>query len=662
MDLMIPVLADSPDAILRGHLTDVQSLTFLSTACGKLLLASGSLDGLILLWDTEFPSSPVHKWVAHGGGVVSLCSTAESELWSQGRDGWIYRWEIPSSTDQFGHSTILAPVRTAALPVGFGSFCRMHVFHRHKRGDNNRAFVAAPALDSERIEVWEVSSRRGGSISAAGRQLTRVHEQSAPYEVKGTVNRSESSSSEGLATLDSNGDAGLTHSQLTLVGTFQVAKRRRKAAASSASSAAAAAAELEGSTKPLPEGASFTTADGDYRYTDADDEEESSGEHQLSALQDLQGKHGMVTCVQLLDPAFALPQQSADVNLDAVKSCRSGAVSQTATEAPIHVPPSSYTANSNSSGDAATLVVHHPLPEANSLREMFSLRGASTSAHAIIEGSLSVPSDTVKTRPSSQSLFSRRPRFLLAATFENGRFYVLSDQPPPSSADNQTGRNRQWPMGLAGLHAAEAVEDAALPPPPSHPDIDAAKAVTRGAVLIDIHLSPDPILAFTLSADYTCGIACGSGSEAVVFSLDIPTRTGSVSRRIVLSKPGISTCTLLQPPVAHHSGARESSEAAGMADTAASPPASVAITGGWDGLARVIDLNAGDQLAVLRWHGCSVYSIAAAASTPPASADDDGAETMCEPTSDPGSSSFRVATGAKDGRIALWTVDLQLSR
>lgn len=686
--------ARAPDAVLRGHLVDVQALAFVSTPAGQLL-ASGSLDGLVYLWDVAHPGAPVHKWVAHGGGLVALASLGPGQLWSQGRDGWVYLWRIGARDDGYGGAALSPPVLAAALPVGFGSFCRMHVAAATRwraDADDSRLsssyLLAAPCLDSEKIEVWAadlggdddppaVDGGNGGAAdttsastlapitgSITGATLTRVHADSAHPAAFG--------------------GAGVNAGTNRHRGTFRlqsvVAVPKSRAGATAAATAgqtdaaaAAAAGDLESSLIPAAVGDVVTPDDDAYEYGAASAEDGGTDglapddPTRFSALRQLQGRSGMVSALQLLDPAVALPGLAAALAASTATAAEPGGRNEVAANCDTnnddkstkYIDPvaarSSPAGDEDSGGDGDR--VSHPLPEAGSLREMFALRGHSAAATSALLPAV-VPPPTAAPSPAHDTstapavaLFTRPPAFLLAAVFENGRFYVLADAPPPQrrrlrrrGGDSAGGR---WPRGLAQLRDDDE-SDGTQPAP-----VDAAQpAARRAAVLVDIHLSTDPLLTFTLGAAYRHGVAAGAGGDITVFALDIPRRAASVTRRIALAKPGASVSAPLSP---FGGGSAES------ADDGAPPPSSssaqsVAVVGGWDGTARLVDLPTGAQLAALHWHGVSVYSLAAAPAAAPPGGDDDGLDGFGGERH--AGASYRVATGSKDGRVALWTVDV----
>ena len=150
-------------SVLRGHASEVQAVAFvqLPEAGGMpppWLLASGSLDGCVRLWDG---ATLVFEWIAHGGGVVGMASPEAGTLWTQARDGHVYCWRL-----ELAHGALKLPALVAAVPSGIGTFCRL--FARTIRAPGVAAavtLIAVPELDSASVGVWSVTPGTRGSPS-----------------------------------------------------------------------------------------------------------------------------------------------------------------------------------------------------------------------------------------------------------------------------------------------------------------------------------------------------------------------------------------------------------------------------------------------------------------------------------------------------------------
>lgn len=584
-----------PDVVLRGHITDVQAASYVNIGHGSSVLATGSLDGVIIIWDGNRPSNPLHKWVAHGGGVTALLRSSPGIFWSQGRDGWVYKWKVPVDTDAIGGLVLGAPILDLKLPAGFGSFCRMGLLNF---ASTNVSIVAAPSLHSENLEVWSVddSDCRSNDPTRYGQsELTAVHVESAP----GRVDPAKQARVRWLAN-------------------FTVPSRKM---GTDLGSSAALSPPTD-----LP----YVADDDNYHYTKESEQHEADalGEAQFGALSRQQRALGMVTCVKLLDGAIALPYWVDE------RAGPRDSYHPVLLRTPVPVAQGEPTGDATEGGP-----VDHPLPQAGSLKEMLALRTALTGPAEQSPRAINAL-DTV--RSNEEGPIGAKPtlRFLLAATYENGHFYVISDRPPlgarAASIVPTIGSAHSMASGLAALHAMDEREslDAALS--------DIGKA-TRGRVLIDVHLSNDPILTFALDPAYRRGLAGGAGGDIVLFSLDIPARTAQVTRRIALATPGISLATLIAKPPAD------------VSEELHSHGPSLVATGGWDHTVRIIDLSAQEQVAQLEWHDASVYALAAMR-VGAESEEADG--NLGFDSTATGSATYRVATGAKDGRVAVWTIEV----
>ena len=736
-----------PDAILRGHLCDVQSLAFvdlpaLPPRAALLLLASGSLDGIACLWDVAFPSSAVLSWVAHGGGVMCLASPEAGELWSQGRDGWVYRWAL-----RVEMQGLLPPLCTAALPVGFGSFCRMSLLPRASAAGG--LLVAVPSLDSERVEVWALARGREGATDAR-EQMLPVHAATAAH--------------------------GMGTGGFARLAVMCAPRRRRQRPRGGEGEDAGEGGAAEGGPSAVlrPDGPCVYVQDADYATGglgagEDDDEEEAAGgggqapgagappeEAALGggqapgagappassggALERLRRGTGMLMCIALVpaappDDAAASPSGAAE-GVAAGASPRARAAERVPARRTPEAPPGEGAAGGRPSPPAGPSHPHlHSLREllAAGASERAGAAGAPGGGAAALGGDGGAP---------AAGADAGEPQFLLAAAWEDGRVYLFADRPaavhsgvtvgeasaPALGGSEVSVRAEDAPApggggsgpaaartpaapappraGLKALRASESAEGGF--PPVSLPEGEpaegggpaealcgsapaggaglaapAAGARARlrlqpppppgcafvGAPLADLPLfAPgEPILAFALAWDgrgSLAGAAGGPGGALRSFWASPASRCGGAGRERLLATPGVSALVALR----------------GCGDAGA--PAF--LSGGWDGRLRLWGAAGGGSgeacaggraaagdtwrshrlappaaalppLAALAWHTSSVYALAAVgaarAAGAPAEADsEDEREAAGAPPT------WRVASGAKDGRIALWTL------
>ncbi|MFN5949922.1 MAG: WD40 repeat domain-containing protein, partial [Pirellulaceae bacterium] len=75
--------------VLNGHTAAVTSLSWRGDSN---ILASGSDDGTIKLWEME-NGGQVKSWGAHGGGVSAIEFTRDGRIVSNGRDRVVKSWD-----------------------------------------------------------------------------------------------------------------------------------------------------------------------------------------------------------------------------------------------------------------------------------------------------------------------------------------------------------------------------------------------------------------------------------------------------------------------------------------------------------------------------------------------------------------------------------------
>jgi hypothetical protein len=138
-----------------GDSSECNALTFVSKSAtddheGSLLLSAGFLNGCVMLWDVE-SGELVVRWRAHEVGIITLLSLKERELWSHGRDGWCYRWDLGAVDDKPPSSP------THVICTGYASFCRVSAFILPD-GPFLREILVGAALKTEELEVWRVGT------------------------------------------------------------------------------------------------------------------------------------------------------------------------------------------------------------------------------------------------------------------------------------------------------------------------------------------------------------------------------------------------------------------------------------------------------------------------------------------------------------------------
>jgi len=142
-----------PKALLRGHRAAISCVTFLFG--GTEFLASGDVDGDLLLWSLSTKRVVKPELEAHPGGVLTLVACDRDKRWiSQGRtDGNIKVWN---------DTELIDVVRTESE-----SFCRASVIWGDTSLDD--VFIACTTREDSVIAVWRAND-------SAGRRLLKPPE------------------------------------------------------------------------------------------------------------------------------------------------------------------------------------------------------------------------------------------------------------------------------------------------------------------------------------------------------------------------------------------------------------------------------------------------------------------------------------------------------
>lgn len=156
-----------------------------------LLVAAGFLNGTLMLWDAE-SGELVARWRAHEVGIISLMSFKRGELWSHGRDGWCYRWELSSgveSNDMVGAGRSSVGIMPPASPthilcLGYASFCPIAGLLLPPPlpvpSSDSLSFrgwteiLVGAALKTEDVEVWAANESGGVDMICAVSPLGRA--------------------------------------------------------------------------------------------------------------------------------------------------------------------------------------------------------------------------------------------------------------------------------------------------------------------------------------------------------------------------------------------------------------------------------------------------------------------------------------------------------
>lgn len=152
-----------PVAVLRGHRASVTDLCFHPL---KNILFSGSTDGELRIWDTLQHRTMSSSWVhsaAHG--IISIVSSGENRVISQGRDGTVKLWDIgegglsrnPLTTIKTNsyHFCKLSLLNAEIKPT------EVTVNHRETEGLGSEIpanYVATAGQDLSMVEIWDVNN------------------------------------------------------------------------------------------------------------------------------------------------------------------------------------------------------------------------------------------------------------------------------------------------------------------------------------------------------------------------------------------------------------------------------------------------------------------------------------------------------------------------
>lgn len=190
---------------LRGEVCEAHACAFVRIKGVDLCVAAGYLNGTIALWQVR-SRALVASWRAHAVAVTGLHavppvredrfvggidiksndSNLESPVggeeagadgfWSHGRDGWAYRWRLPTGGAIAGSSArVVEPQRIQALCLGYGSLCRLSVLSPLPSAGAARLHLfAAPAVRAEKLEVWE-AEEEGTANSEPPRLLVTLN-------------------------------------------------------------------------------------------------------------------------------------------------------------------------------------------------------------------------------------------------------------------------------------------------------------------------------------------------------------------------------------------------------------------------------------------------------------------------------------------------------
>lgn len=553
----------------------------------------------------------------------------------------------PTSASSAFHSAL--PIKAATFRSGFGSFCRMHMIAiepnikesvpETMKSDNAAAGRSgwkhrSALMEGDADEEHEVQ-RDGNAVGAAaglsaGGDPRSDADTSFPAQRSGRSGAGARAINQDLyiaaPTMDaarievwkhSDYHADITHggAEETGSGSKNSGTSRRVAVFSVPAAATEQAAAALG-------------------RSDRDLQDEAPGE----LMQSMAKSTGMAMCVQLI--AMPAPFRMR-------RRQTSGVPATAIAEAQGHIDDdSNFSAYRNADGST-----RHP--DAPSLKDL--LRQPQPAAGAgVYQMRMDVPSPAVASSAAS-SVVNQTPRgdelpVLLAVAYESGALFVLQAGPKLNSlshrstpADQRSGGGMEH-RSDSHNHGDDHAESIAPEPDLFAPKSDYGPATA----IITLPICRDPILTFSIlepsqrHPKQQSGVAGTSGSSVYCFSLDYETCTGLVLRKIRLSSPGCAISMPLRLPAF---------------------PSGVVVLGCWDSCARIVALDedvdaqaatavgvAGLVSDVLQWSGAGIYALAG---TSAGNSESSGGAAVFNGTS---SSSLLIATGSKDGRIALWSV------
>ncbi|XDB58926.1 hypothetical protein AB1E18_012331 [Capra hircus] len=138
--------APDPQFTLRGAGSAVCALHFCSGAQGRPLLLSGSLRGLVHIWNLE-TRRPLAALDGHGGQCVTWLHTLPRgpQLLSQGRDLQLCVWDLAE-----GRSAVVDAMRLESV-----GFCRASVLAEGPQ----RWMLAVPGRGNNEVQILELPSK-----------------------------------------------------------------------------------------------------------------------------------------------------------------------------------------------------------------------------------------------------------------------------------------------------------------------------------------------------------------------------------------------------------------------------------------------------------------------------------------------------------------------
>ena len=571
----------TPDAVLRLHGSEVHALAFLHTPIG-LLLASGSLDGRVALWDVTF-RTVLHTWLAHGGSIIGLAATRDGDLWTQGRDGRAIRWRLAVDPDR---GTLAPPLQDVVLPFSMGSFCKFDLLEAQTemvRGELSQVLVAAPSHDGALIDVWRVPPIAPGAS-----------QQQPPREEICVATTFLSPSVDG---------SGVTsaHSGV-LPASFPV-----RLAQISVPTSFLASAEAEFVVRSAAAIAAAATRSGADSHTTESTSRDAEAASRAAVLSKQAGTSGMPMCIKLaLLPLDALAAEEVVV-ADAVSSVNLGApligvrgegASGEAINVLVHSLSTSSVTSSGSAIAASIAARLRPVDSSSLPSLVFVKTDSSLHSGGNVSSQLARQLQQLRPPSSSSSISSTvRAQSIAASSTEDkiAGAAAARDVTPPRSSSRAVvavaGFENGWvyalSTGILSIDPPSALDQAHR----SGDEVGASRArgAMSGECLAALSVSNDPLLALAIvespsdaptsstTASSSCNNAINHGSGAVshnssstgfppstigllhcvaggasdaifCFSLDCRTGKGVRTHTILLAIPGISVAVALPPP------------------------------------------------------------------------------------------------------------------